>query len=254
VRVVEPAWGMWQPVSSLTHLLGVVAVASLVPHLVRRARGDRARQVSALFCTLCTMFVFLMSGLYHMQAPGPTRQLLRRLDHAGVWVVIAGTCVPPHLLLFRSTFWRLVLPGLVLLACAGGVVIKVLFFKEVGSFLSLMLYLGVGSVALVSAVRLMRLYGTRLARPLLWCCFSVSVGTLFFVQKPPWILWPGLIASHEVFHVAVLVAAGFYLQFLRMLLDGDFERIAEPDPGRVSADAGPASALAPRVGPSSSLS
>src|SRR5947209_1613726 len=95
--------GFYEPFSSASHLLGAGVFLFLGLFLLRRGRGDRARVTYLAVYVFTGVFLLSMSGVYHMHARGgPARQILARLDHAGVFLLIAGTFTPAHGILFRG--------------------------------------------------------------------------------------------------------------------------------------------------------
>src|SRR5207237_1413813 len=88
------------------------------PFLLRHGRGHPGR----LFClgvfAFATVLQLSMSGVYHLLGEGAGRVVLQRLDHAAIFVLIAGTNTPLYGVLFRGPDrW---LPLLFVLLGAGG--------------------------------------------------------------------------------------------------------------------------------------
>jgi channel protein (hemolysin III family) len=97
-----PFLGFTDPVSSWSHLLAAVAFFIGAFLLCHRGRGNAARVTSLIVFSLSLVFLFSMSGVFHLLERGGTaRAVLQRLDHAGIWVLIAGTFTPIHTILFR---------------------------------------------------------------------------------------------------------------------------------------------------------
>ncbi|MDP6945566.1 MAG: hemolysin III family protein, partial [Myxococcota bacterium] len=120
--------GFSEPVSSMTHLLGGGIALALGVLLVLRAGRCRAHRVALAVFVFGTVNMFAMSGVFHLLSPGGTpRYVLLLLDHAGIWVMIAGTCTPMYLTLCRGkTRWSLLV--LVWGLAIVGLVLKTVFF------------------------------------------------------------------------------------------------------------------------------
>jgi len=109
----------------LTHgLAALLCVPALVVLVVAATRtADPYRIVSAtIFITALTLF-YLISTLYHSIRSPALRYLFRILDHAGIYVVIAGTYTPFTLVTLRNgNGWTLF--GVVWALAAAGMVFK----------------------------------------------------------------------------------------------------------------------------------
>ena len=96
--------GFREPFSCLTHLVAAPVFAVLGYYLVRRGRGCRVRTASLAIMTFSSVFLLSMSAVYHLLGQGAARQVMRQLDVAGVFALIAGTITPVHAILFRGLF------------------------------------------------------------------------------------------------------------------------------------------------------
>ncbi len=105
------------------------------------------------------VFMFSMSGVYHLLDQGGTpRYVMQHLDHAAIWIMIAGTFTPIHVILF--TGWRRwgVL-AIVWTAAITGLVLKTVFFDEFPEWLGLIFYLALGWVGVFSGTMLAKQTG-----------------------------------------------------------------------------------------------
>ena len=216
---VLPIPGFSDPVSSLTHLAGAVVSAVLGAFLIYRGRGELRRVVSlAVFVFSCVLLLSL-SGVYHLLSPHTAgRSVLMRLDHAAIFVLIAGSFTPIHVILFRG-LWRLeMLSGIWALAVAG-LTVTVVFFKALPEWVGLAMYLGLGWLGAISTIALARRFGVRFILPLLWGAIAYTVGAIAEAAHWPTPI-PGIVESHEVFHFAVLAGIAFHWSFIRRIADG----------------------------------
>lgn len=218
--------GFAQPVSSLTHLVGAGVFAGLSLLLLRRGCDARGRLAALAVYTLSCVLLLSMSGLYHM-LPRETagRAVLARLDHAAIFVLIAGTftSVLGMLLTGRERWVPLVL---IWTAAGAGVVFKTIYFTGFPEWAGLIFYLGMGWASVVPGIALWRKYGPAYLRPLIWGGIAYSVGAILDFARWP-VLIPGVVGPHEVFHLAVLVGISCHWYFVaRLVADG-------PPPARV---------------------
>ncbi len=205
--------GFSDPVSSLTHLAGALVFAILSIFLIARGRGE-ARRVIALgvFAFSCVLLLSL-SGVYHLLMPETAgRSVLRRLDHAAIFVLIAGSFTPVHVILLRDLRHWLLLAGIWAAAIAG-LALKTVYFDATPQGLGLAMYLGLGWLGVVSAVALVRRFGVRFILPLVWGALAYTLGALADLLGWP-VLVAGVIGPHEVFHLAVLTGIAFHWAFI----------------------------------------
>lgn len=195
--------GFSDPVSSLTHLLGALAFAVLGALLIRRGRGNALRVIALVVYVAGIIFALAMSGVFHLLDPVSTgRVVLRRLDHAGIFFLIAATYTPIHIIQFRGVMrWGVL--GFVWTCAITGIVLKAVFFDHIPEWVGLTLYLGLGWVGIVSVISLKRRHGWSPLAPLVWGALAYTAGaTLEFLRWPVPI--PGVIGPHELFHMFVL--------------------------------------------------
>lgn len=205
--------GFHEPFNALSHLLGAVIFLALGLLLLWRGRGNRARLAFLGIYAGSCVFLFSMSGVYHMMAPsGLASQVMVRLDHAAIFVLIAGTFTPVHGLLFRGWLrWGLLL--FIWTVAITAITLKTVFFDRFSDGLGLTFYLALGWFGAVSGVLLARRHGFTFIKPLVWGGVAYSIGGVMEALHWP-VLIPGVVHQHEVFHVAVLVGAVFHWWFI----------------------------------------
>jgi len=205
--------GFSDPVSSLTHLAAAGAFAILGFFLIARGRGDARRMVSlALFAFSCVLLLSL-SGVYHLLSPGTAaRSVLLRLDHAAIFVLIAGSFTPVHAILLRDR-WHWHLLAWIWGAAIVGLTLKTVYFDTVPPWLGLVMYLGLGWLGLISTIALARRFGVRFVLPLVWGALAYTLGAVAeFLGWP--VLVAGVVGPHEIFHLAVLAGISFHWAFI----------------------------------------
>jgi channel protein (hemolysin III family) len=209
-----------QPVSSITHLCGAGVFAALSLALLRRGRGARSRLAALGVYTFSCVFLLSMSGVYHLLPFGGTaRVVLGRLDHAAIFVLIAGTFTPVVGVLVTGPE-RWVTLVAIWAAAAAGVVFKTIYFADVPEWAGLVFYLAMGWAGVVPGIQMWRRYGVTYLRPLIWGGVAYSVGAMLEFLRWP-VLVPGVVRSHEVFHLAVLVGISCHWYFVaRLVADG----------------------------------
>lgn len=224
-----------ESLSALLHLAGAIVFARLGISLIRQGRGDLQRSMSLAVFVFSGVLLLSVSGTYHLSAPNSElRDVLRRLDHAAIFVLIAGSFTPMHAILFRGSWRWGMLAGIWTVALAG-LTLKTVYFTAIPEGLGLALYLGFGWVGLVSWIALVRRFGFQFARPVLWGALAYTLGALVDYLRWP-VPIPGLVGAHELFHLAVLAGLSFHWIFIRsfasreMPAPGSVERSGYPLP------------------------
>ncbi len=207
-----PWLGLQDPVASLTHFAAAAGVLGGSFHLLRKGRGNGLRVAALVVFCASLLFLFCMSGIYHGLPPGPSRAFFRRLDYAGIWIVIAGSATPVHLLLLRG-LWRWGLTAVFWTAA-----LTCLFLMD--NYLSLLPYwailLGYAGVSMLGAISISRIvgrYGWKETSLLLCGGAAYAGGAVMDALDGP-VLWKGIIGPHELFHVLVIVGALLHWVFI----------------------------------------
>jgi hemolysin III len=187
--------------NSLSHGFGAVAAAIFSPHLIENALGAGWAQglAAAVYCA-SMILLFSVSAAYHWLPPGATKQLLRRLDHAAIFLFIAGTYTP--FMLGRvgeeGGYWVL---ALVWLIATAGTVAKCAN-RLTHPVLSTCVYLGLGWLCALVLEPLMH------AMPEGGLALIVSGGILYTLGAIVFHFDDRIPYGHFVWHVLVLAASG----------------------------------------------
>lgn len=212
-----PIPGFSDPFSSISHLVGVLIALYYGVKLIRLTGGHRSCLVAICVFVFSVVFLLTMSGMFHLlEHEGMGRAVLQRLDHAGIFALIAGTFTPIHCLLFKG-FWRWGFLLLIWGLAITGITLKTIFFNEFAEWLGLVFYLGLGWLGILSAYLTHRLHGFTIIKPLLYGALAYTAGaSLEFFQLP--IIITGVVGPHELFHIAVLAGIAWHWQFVKNLL------------------------------------
>jgi hemolysin III len=185
------------------HLVAFVLSLPAGLLLVDLARPGAGR-AGALVYALSLTALYGASAAYHRLGRGPVSQRwLRRIDHATIYVLIAGTYTPVCLLLLHGA-WRWSLLSAVWAAAALGVGMKLARF-DLSQRWGSVLYGAMGGAAVVIVPQLLR-------RLPLWAFGLLAVGGLVYAvgalvlatRRPN--PYPRVFGYHEVWHCMVVVA------------------------------------------------
>ncbi|MGH8476184.1 MAG: PAQR family membrane homeostasis protein TrhA [Methylococcales bacterium] len=213
-----PIPGFADPVSSLSHLLGIAVFSVPGYILLRRSRSSVPRLFTLGTFVFSCVFLLSMSTVYHLLAPGgASHRILQLLDHAAIFVLIAGSFTPVHGILFAGwARWGTLL--VIWLLAFAGITLKIIFFDSIPEWLGLISYLGLGWMGLASGIAIWRRYGAILTKPLVYSGLSYTFGGLLEFFRMPVVIF-GVIGPHELLHFGVLAGIGFHFRFLFGILN-----------------------------------
>lgn len=201
-------------VSGFSHLLGVVlsAIGLVVLLYLAVVRGTHWHLVSYLVFGISLILLYTASTIYHLWPAGErVTNILKRIDHIMIFVLIAGTYTPICLISLRGV-WGWGLFGCVWGIALLGITMKI-FWINAPRWFSTLIYLLMGWLVLVAIVPLIN----SLSPPALgWLTLGgllYTVGAIFYGLKKPNII-PGF-GFHEIFHFFVL--GGSFSHFLVMV-------------------------------------
>lgn len=233
----EPLAGIADPFSMLTHSLGALVALAMARRLIERGRGrPGARIALAVFAGGCIL-VLVTSSVYHVFGHGtPVGSVFQRLDHAAIFILIAGTITPVHAILFRGP-WRWGVLVAIWAVTLIAIPLKTIFFDVLPESIGLSIYLGMGWLGAGTAWILWRHLGFGFIRPALAGGLAYTLGALIGVAGTPNPV-PGIIGSHELFHCASLAGVWFFWRFMSAVaLTPTIGRpCARPTPDRAAGD------------------
>jgi hemolysin III len=177
-----------------------VPLAVLLGLEVETAAGRAA--AIAFGTSVVTMFG--ASALYHtVDWPEARRRWMRRLDHAGIYLLIAGTYTPVGLLVLSGN-WRMVVLAIVWIGAAVAIALKFLWV-DAPKWLSAVTGIALGWVAIVVFPQIFDRVGTAGSVLVLAGGLAYTAGALVYALRRPDPL-PAVFGYHEVFHALVIVA------------------------------------------------
>jgi hemolysin III len=186
------------------HEIGFYAALGLGVALVLSADGARARASAAIFAG-CVAACFGASALYHRPTWRPNvRAWLARLDHAGVYLLIAGTYTPFGLLVM-STGWAVPVLSVVWSGALAAIVLKLVWVRA-PKWLSAAIGLGLGWVAAAAFSQLLKVQLLGLLLVVAGGLFYTA-GAVVYARRRPDPL-PATFGYHELFHLLTVAGVG----------------------------------------------
>ncbi len=171
--------------------------------LVCLADGGRARTAAAIYAVSVAL-LFGTSAAYHRGSwSARSHEVMKRLDHSMIFVLIAGTYTPFALLLLDGTT-RWVVLGLVWGGALLGIVLRNVV-RRPARWLFVGLYLALGWVALAFLPQITEAGGVRVLVLLLVGGALYTAGAVVYALRRP-DPSPRWFGFHEVFHAFTLAA------------------------------------------------
>ncbi len=200
------------PISAWSHGAWLLIALFGLALLWRRGQGSRAKQVSLMIYGICLVFCSAGSTLYHsIRVKGEIMNIFDRMDHIGIYMLIAGTYTP-IVWTFLRRHWRRNILGLVWSWAALGITLH-LIQGSLPLWLSTALYLGMGWGATFCYFEIARQTSHRTLLPVVAGGILYSLGAVFNLIHRP-VLWPGVFQAHELFHVFVVAASVVHFHFI----------------------------------------
>lgn len=189
---------------AITHGVGAIAsIVGLVFMVIWAVSyGDTWHVVAASIYGASLILLYLASTLYHAFPWPRVKRFFQHMDHAAIYVLIAGTYTPFALINLRGP-WGWTLLGVVWGIAILGVVLE-LALEQRKKWLSLSLYLGLGWMAVIAIQPMLSNVDTGGLMLLLAGGLAYSLGVFFYV-------WKSLKYHHAIWHMFVL--AGSVLHF-----------------------------------------
>ncbi len=209
----EPKPCPYSPLEELLHsashgiglLLSIAGLVLLVDLALVRGGGARLVTACGIF-GVTLILLYLTSTLYHGVRDARAKRILRVLDHSAIYLLIAGTYTPFTLVSLGGA-WGWTLFGIVWGLAILGILLKVFAMGRL-RWLSIVLYLGMGWLALVALGPMIRGVGP----DGMWLVFlggmAYTSGVAFYIWRRPY--------CHAIWHAFVL--AGSILHFFAVLL------------------------------------
>ncbi|MFY9262433.1 MAG: hemolysin III family protein [Actinomycetaceae bacterium] len=181
--------------------------------LIVFAPGIPAKIGAAIFM-VAAFLLFTNSGIYHLGNWSPkVTAVLRRIDHANIFLLIAGTYTPLSIMLLPFK------PAVIVLSIVwGGAVVGSLmriFWINAPRWLYVLLYIALGWVALWFLPAFWNNGTPAIVILVLAGGIAYTIGAMFYAFKWP-NPWPRIWGFHEFFHVGTVI--GFSCQAVAVWL------------------------------------
>jgi hemolysin III len=196
VADIKPTWRGWIHAGTFP-----VAIAAGIV-LICLAQGAPAKWASAVFMA-SSLLLFGNSAVYHRFDWNPrTKSILRRIDHANILLLIAGTYTPIGVLALPPEKGVLLL-SLVWGGALLGIVFRV-FWVGAPRWLYVALYLALGWGAVMYLADLFQASAAMMILVVVGGLLYSAGAVVYALKRPN--PWPGHFGFHEIFHVCTVLA------------------------------------------------
>lgn len=209
---------MKEPMNALTHLIGdVLSVIGLVFLLYYAVvRGTPWHIVSFSVFGISLILLYTASTLYHaLNLSKRKTEILHKIDHMMIYVLIAGTYTPVCLISLRG-IWGWSLFASIWSIAIIGILFKIFWFNA-PRWLSTLFYIVMGWLVVVAFVPLANAVSPR---GLVWLVAGgvlYTIGGIIYGTKRPRINLK-FFGFHEIFHLFVLGGSMCHFWFMLNLL------------------------------------
>ena len=183
--------------NSVIHGIGAaLAIAATVLLVVFSViGGDPWKIVGTSIFGATLIILYLTSTLFHSLVATQAAPLFKTLDHAAIYLLIAGTYTPITLTVLRGP-WGWSMFGLIWALAIGGVVFKFIFISRF-EFATVIVYILMGWLCLIALGPIVETLSTPMIAWLVIGGFSYTLGVGFYI-------WKRLPYNHAIWHVFVL--------------------------------------------------
>ena len=193
-----------EEVASLwTHAAGVVLSFAALGIMLHLAGGDPRKIVSAAVFGISLIMLYSASTLYHFLTGLRWKSRMQALDHACIYLLIAGSYTPVCLVVLRGA-WGNTLLALVWGMAVAGVLVKLVLKTRRDHWISTALYLAMGWLVLIAIVPLWRVMP---AGGMAW----LVAGGVAYTSGVAFFAWKSLPYHHAIWHLFVLAGSACHV-------------------------------------------
>ena len=186
--------------NALTHGLGFIISVIALNYMITSAPIEYSVQQRAgiLIYGITLALMFFISTSYHALKQPVIKGILKRFDHASIYLLIAGTYTP-MLTISIKTAAATSLLTIIWSVAAAGIIFKA-FFAGRFQWFSISSYLAMGWISLFVIDDLFRVWATPGFTLLILGGVAYSIGVVFYVNK-------AIAYNHAIWHCFVLIGA-----------------------------------------------
>lgn len=204
------------PFSAISHYAGAAAALPAAAFLLVWGGGTPERTAALAVYGASLFGLFFASGLYHTPVASPRAiERLRKLDHAAIYLLIAGTYTPFCVLAF-SGFWRWGLLAIIWSLALAGVVVK-LWVINAPRWVTAGVYVAMGWLGVIGLGEIVRQLTPGAIGWLTAGGVLYTAGAVVYITRRG-DFFPGVFGFHEFWHLFVLAGAAAHFVAVTQIL------------------------------------
>lgn len=204
------------PFSAISHYAGAAAALPAAAFLLAWGGGTPERTAALAVYGASLFGLFFASGLYHTPVASPRAiERLRKLDHAAIYLLIAGTYTPFCVLAF-SGFWRWGLLAIIWSLALAGVVVK-LWVINAPRWVTAGVYVAMGWLGVIGLGEIVRQLTPGAIGWLTAGGVLYTAGAVVYITRRG-DFFPGVFGFHEFWHLFVLAGAAAHFVAVTQIL------------------------------------
>lgn len=197
-----------EPVNGFTHLIGaVLSFIGLLAMVIKTTLNNPSiiALAAVIIFGISLILLYAASATYHLVVSSDkVIGFLRRLDHAMIFVLIAGSYTPFCLIALNGpSGW--ILFGVVVTAAIAGVSFKLIWFN-CPRWISTLLYVAMGWISIFLIVPLHKALSSDGVALLVGGGIFYTIGALIYATKPKF-LKSKYLGYHEIFHIFIMLGS-----------------------------------------------
>lgn len=192
-----------------SHAFAALASVVVTAVLLFQTRHDGLLFGSLLVFGLSMTVLYSVSAIYHIGSwQGRRHSILRALDHANIFMLIAGTYTPICVNVLSGWLRTSVLVLIWTLALAG--ILGTVLTLRLPRWISTSLYIGLGWVSLITLPELFQQLPWQAVALLVTGGLLYTIGAVIYAFRRPNPL-PRVFGFHEIFHLFVIAGSAAFV-------------------------------------------
>lgn len=198
-----------EPINGFTHLVGAaLSFVGLLALVIKTTLNDPSTisLTAVIIFGISLILLYSASATYHLVvSTDKVISFLRRLDHAMIFILIAGSYTPFCLIALEgATGWTLFF---IIVACAiAGVSFKLIWFN-CPRWISTLIYVGMGWIAVFLILPLYKALSLNGVILLIGGGILYTIGALIYAIKPKIFKNNKYLGYHEIFHIFIMLGS-----------------------------------------------